>query len=93
MNPTQYARISGMEPGEIWESHPQFQLYELNQFKTYNKNRKDLTLKRRNLISEEEAKYKQDKVKYPKRDKTSKGIQFWFNSQTSGLLKNMSAMI
>ena len=87
MNPTQYAKISGMESEEIWESHPQFQLYQLDKFKTYNKNMKCLTLKRRNLISEEEAKYKRDKAKYPKRDKTSKGIPFWSNSQASELLR------
>ena len=36
MNPTKYATISCMNPKEIWESHPQFQLYELKKFKTYN---------------------------------------------------------
>ena len=41
----------------------------------------------KNLISKEEAKYKQDKVKYPKRNKTSKGIPFWSNSQASELLR------
>ena len=33
------SRISrGISVEEIWESHPQFQLYELGKFKTYNKN-------------------------------------------------------
>ena len=86
MNPAKYAKISRMTPEEIWESHPQFQLYELNKFKTYNKNMKELTLRRRSLVSDEEANYKRDMLKYPKRDKTSKGIPFWPHSQASELL-------
>ncbi|KAL7527871.1 hypothetical protein ACHAXR_002173 [Thalassiosira sp. AJA248-18] len=35
--------INGMSVEELWESHPQFQLYELDKFKTYNKNMQNLT--------------------------------------------------
>ena len=87
MNPTKYATISRMTPKEIWESHPQFQLYELEKFKTYNKKMMELTLKRRSLISEEETNYKRDMLKHPKRNISSQGIPFWPHSQASELLK------
>ena len=58
-------KISGMSAEQIWELHPQFQLYNLEKFETYNKNMKALTSKRKGMISEEEANFKQDMLKLP----------------------------
>ena len=47
MNPKTSLTINEMTEKEIWESHPEFQVYELEKFKTYNQNMKKLTDKRR----------------------------------------------
>ena len=67
IDPTKCDIISGMTAEQIYESHPQFQLYEPDKFKIYNQNMKTLTGKRKNLISEEEASFKRDMLKLPRK--------------------------
>ena len=52
--------INNMTAEEIWESHPQFQQYELDKFKTYSKNMKALTNKKKHCIREDEATLRRD---------------------------------
>ena len=86
IDPTKCDIISGMTAEQIYESHPQFQLYEPDKFKIYNQNMKTLTGKRKNLISEEEASFKRDMLKLP-RKKTSRGYPFWHTHQASEFTK------
>ena len=72
---------------EVWASHPQFQLYELGNFKNYSRNMKKLTSKRKALISNEEASYQRDMLKLPRNAKTSRDVPFWNNHPASELLQ------
>ena len=78
---------------EIWESHPQFHLYELGKFKTYNKNMEKLTSSRKGLISEEEAIFCRDMIKLRDTisEKTSRGYPFWYTHPASKMLKDYIA--
>ena len=93
MNPdSRKARvISDMSAEQIWRSHPEFQQYELEKFKTYNKNMKALTSKRKKSINDEEASYHRDMLKLPRNATTSRGLPFWNNHPASELLKNDEA--
>lgn len=90
MDATKADAISRMPVEEIWESHPQFQLYELEKFKTYNTNMKKLTAKRRGLINEEEKSFQRDMLKmvHHTSDTTSRGVPFWHTHAASKLLKD-----
>ena len=86
--------IRGMSVEEIWESHPQFQLYELGKFKTYNKNMEKLTSSRKGLISEEEAIFRRDMIKLRDTisENTSRGYPFvWHTHPASKMLKGYIA--
>ena len=87
MDSTKSQIINNMSAEEIWRSHNQFQLYELNKFKTYIKNMEKLTSKRKTLICEEEECFKRDMSKHTKHSSTSRGYPFWHNHQASKLLK------
>jgi len=86
MDPSKTCAINNMSAEEVWESHPQFQLYELEKFRNYNKNMKKLTSKRRNMICEEEASYHRDMLKLPKETQTTRGYPFWNDHLASELL-------
>ena len=90
MDKKKSSKISGMSVEEIWASHPQFQLYELDKFKTYNKNMETLTSRRKRLVSEEEAIFRRDMIKLKDiiSDKTSRGYPFWHTHPASKLLKD-----
>ncbi|KAL7525981.1 hypothetical protein ACHAXR_006714 [Thalassiosira sp. AJA248-18] len=88
MDPTKYSIISGMTTDQIYASHPQFQLYGPDKFKTYNDNMKNLTSKRKKQMRAEEASFKRDMLKLPKINKTSRGYPFWHTHQASELMKN-----
>lgn len=81
------SKIDNMTEEEIWESDPLFQQYELEPFKTYNKNMKKLTNKRKGLLLKEEESYQGDMLKLPRNTKTSRGVPFWNNHGASELLK------
>ena len=87
MDKANYRLISGMSVEEIWKSHPQFQLYELEKFKNYNSNMKKLTAKRRGLINEEEEAFRNDMLKLPPNTMTCRGYPFWNNHPASDLLE------
>jgi len=87
MEPNHSQKIRGMSAEQIWKSHPQFQLYELEKFKTYNKNMQILTAKRKAMISDEEASFARDALRFPREDKTSRGIPFWHTHAASKLLE------
>ena len=87
MHPKHSETIRSMSAEEIWESHPKFQLYQLDQFKGYNKNMKTLTAKRLALISDEEESFKRDMLKITRRGVTSRGIPFWHTHAAAELLK------
>lgn len=87
MDPKHSRAISGMSAEEIWGSHPQFQLYELEKFKSYNKNMQTLTAKRKAMIEEEEESYRRDVLRLPEKGKTSRGIPFWHTHAASELLE------
>ena len=81
--------ISTMAVEEIWKSHPQFQLYELDKFKTYFKNMKNLTAKRKERITNEEASYCRDMIVINQTSSglTIRGYPFWHTHTASKLLK------
>ena len=87
MDPKDSRKVRGMSAEQIWRSHPQFQLYDLEKFKTHNKDMKALTDKRKALISDEEACYRRDMLKLPRSDKSSRGIPFWHTHAASELLR------
>ena len=76
MDPIKSRELSGMTVEEIWESSPQFQLYELRKFDKYNKNMQTLTAKQKTMISEEEEAFARDMLRVPKKSKTIRGIPF-----------------
>ena len=77
-----------MAAEEIWRSRPEFQQYGLEKFKTYNKNMKALTTKRKKQLHDEEENHRQDMFKLPKNSKTSRGVPFWNDHPASELLRN-----
>ena len=87
MNSETSRAINEMTEEEIWDSHPEFQVYELEKFKTYNTNMKKLTGKRLSLISQEEAAYNEDMLTIPHAEITSKGYPFWNKHPASKLLE------
>ena len=87
MDPIKSRELSGMTVEEIWESSPQFQLYELRKFDKYNKNMQTLTAKRKTMISEEEEAFARDMLRVPKKSKTIRGIPFWHTHAASELLE------
>lgn len=87
MDPSKTRSINDMTEEEVWKSHPQFQLYELEKFKNYIKNMKKLTNKRRNQIRDEEVSYERDMLKLPRNSKTSRGYPFWNDHLASELLQ------
>ena len=87
MDTTKSHTINNMTAEEIWKSHHQFQQYELEKFKTYNKNMIALTSKRRKCIDEEEAMYRRDMLALPKCAMTSRNLPFWNNHPASELLE------
>jgi len=88
MNQNESGKISGMTAEEIWDCHPQFQLYDLTKFKTYNKTRKNMTAKRMVMITEEEASFKKDMICFPKKSETGRGIPLWYNHKANEFLQN-----
>ena len=87
MNPNHSEKNNRMSAKKNWESHEIFQLYDLIQFKTYNKNMKALTSKRKILIKEEEESFHRDMLKLPEKDVTSRGIPFWYKHEASRLVE------
>ncbi|KAL7537423.1 hypothetical protein ACHAXR_007812 [Thalassiosira sp. AJA248-18] len=87
MDPKHSRKIRGMSAEQIWESHPQFQLYELEKFKGYNERIQTLTTKRKSMIAEEEASFERDMLRVPKRGTTSKGVPFWHTHAAAVLLE------
>ena len=87
MKQNESGKISGMTAEEIWESHPQFQLYELDKFKTYNKNMKIMTAKRMAMIGEEEASFRRDMLELPQKSETIRGIPFWHTHNAKTLIE------
>ena len=69
IDPSKMQSINGVSDEEVWQSHPRFQLYGFEKFKTYSRNMKKLTYKRKRLIDDEEAGYLQDILKLPKNEK------------------------
>ena len=61
--------------------------YPLAKFKEYNKRMKDLTSKRKDRISKEEAAFNRDMLKIPPKNASIKGYPFWNNHPASYLLK------
>lgn len=49
---------------QLWESHPEFQNYDLEKFKTYNTNMKALTSKKKKQITLEEATFHRDMLNF-----------------------------
>lgn len=90
MDATKADVINSMPVKDIWESHPQFQLYDFEKFKTYNNNMKKLTTKRRGLVNEEEKSFERDmlKMEHLKSNTTSRGVPFWHTHAASKLLKD-----
>ena len=87
MNSKTSLTINEMTEEEIWESHPEFQVYELEKFKTYNQNMKKLTDKRRMQVQEEEDAYHKDMLTLPHATTTRKGYPFWNKHRASELLE------
>ncbi|KAL7554043.1 hypothetical protein ACHAWF_018398 [Thalassiosira exigua] len=87
MNPNEFKILNGLSVEQIWKSHPQFQLYELGNFKKYNENMKALTSKRKAMINAEEASFRRDMQKLSSNIKTSRGIPYWHTHSASTLLK------
>ena len=88
MDPEESRKLAGMSAEQIWRSHPQFRLYDLEKFVKHNKDMKELTDKRKVLISDEEACYRRDLLKLPERSgTTSRGIPFWHTHAASDLLQ------
>jgi len=80
--------VNGMTDNELWESYPEFKLYEFDKFKGYNKNMKKLTTKRKDRISDEEASFHRDMLKLSsKKDNTARGYPFWNTHPASDLLE------
>ena len=89
MDPHKFQIIKDMSAEEIWKSHSEFQLYELEQFKTYNKSIEALTSKRKRLIAEEEESFKRDTSKLQEKSSvTCRGYPFWHTHRASVLLKD-----
>ena len=87
MNKSNSQTVSSMSAEEIWQSHPLFQKYELEQFKKYNTKMKGLTSKRRRLLDEEEDAYQKEMLSCPKKEATSRGYPFWNCHPAADLLK------
>ena len=81
-----HAAVANISDEELWKSHPQFQLYDLDKFKKYNKRMKILTKKRRDLVREEEAGYRRDLPKFPA-NAFSRDIPLWNTHTASEMLK------
>ena len=77
-----------MTAEQIWNSHPEFQKYNLEKFRTYNTNMKALTNKRKQRINKEEASFHRDMLKIPKKTPTTRGLPFWNTHPAAELLKN-----
>lgn len=80
--------ISSMPIEQLWESHPEFQNYDLEKFKTYNTNMKALTSKKKKQITLEEATFHRDMLKLPTKTQTSRGVPFWHTHPASAMLKD-----
>ena len=93
MNQNESGKISGMTAEEIWDCHPQFQLYDLTKFKTYNKTMKNMTAKRMAMITEEGASFKKDMICFPKKSETghkaNELLQNHITNETDGTTSKM----
>ena len=87
IDPQKSSTINAMTVEELWESHPEFQKYALDNFKTYNINMKKLTDKKKMLIRYEEAAYHEDMLTLPHATTTSQGYPFWNKHRASKLLE------
>ena len=87
IDPQKSHTINAMTVEELWESHPEFQKYALDKFKTYNINMKKLTDKKKMLIRYEEAAYHEDMLTLPHATTTSQGYPFWNKHRASKLLE------
>lgn len=79
-------RTKSMKVDEIWASQPQFQLYPLKDFKTYNNNMKKLVAKKLQRASIEESIYEEDMLHHPKKLTTCRGTPFWSAHEARKLL-------
>ncbi len=86
MDPKKSCIVNTMTARQLWESHPEFQLYALEKFKTYNDNMKKLTSKRKDLIRAEEAACHRDMLKLPPNTRTNRGLPFWHRHLAAKLL-------
>ena len=81
-------KIKNMPVEEVWGSHPLFQCYELEKFKSYNKKMIALTNKRKGMIDKEEEMYRRDMLALPECALTSRNVPFWNKHSASDLLES-----
>ena len=89
VHPIKSRIINGMTVEEVWASHPQFQLYELGNFKKFSKNIKKLTSKRKALVSIKEVGYQRNMLKLLRSKKTSRDVSFLEHSPSIRVAKNI----
>jgi hypothetical protein len=65
-----------MTAEEIWKSQPEFQKYQLNHFKKYNKNMKKMVSNKVMHVATEEAIYQEDMQHHPQKQITCRGTPF-----------------
>ena len=85
MDKSKSQKVRSMSDEDVWKSHPQFQVYKLEKFKTYNTNMKKLTRLRTELVEGEELSYRQDSLSMS--SQLVRDIPLWNTHAASDILK------
>lgn len=85
MDESKSQKVRSMSDEDVWKSHPQFQVYKLEKFKTYNTNMKKLTRLRTELVEGEELSYRQDLLSMS--SQLVRDIPLWNTHAASDMLK------